>query len=88
MATYPWRFQADLKEGDTNPDVTVFIGDTITNDETGEKIVHQNTADPVIVKLADLASYVETGMANGVTRAKKELIPPIPSLTPEERKEK
>jgi hypothetical protein len=70
MATYPWRFQADLKEGDTNPDVTVFIGDTVTNDTTGEKTIHQSTADPVIVKLADLATYVETGMTSGVTRAK------------------
>jgi hypothetical protein len=68
MTAYPWRFQADLKEGDVNPDVTVFIGDTVTNDTTGEKTLHQNSADPVIVKLADLASYIETGMTSGVTR--------------------
>jgi hypothetical protein len=48
----------------------VFIGDTVTNDTTGEKTIHQSTADPVIVKLADLATYVETGMTSGVTRAK------------------
>lgn len=68
MAAYPWRFQADLKAGDTNPDVTVFLGDTVTNDTTGEKTVHQNTADPVVVKLSDLSNYIATGMANGVTR--------------------
>jgi hypothetical protein len=69
MATYPWRFQADLTEGDTDPDVTVFIGDTVTNDATGEKTLHQNTADPVIVKLSELAGFIETGMTSGVTRA-------------------
>jgi len=83
MATYPWRFQADLKAGEPNPDVTVFVGDTITNDSTGEKTIHQNTADPEIVKLADLASFVTTSMANGVTRTAKPPMPGAPEATKE-----
>jgi len=85
MPTYPWRFQADIKPDEPNPDVTVFIGDTITNDTTGEKTIHQSTADPVIVKLADLASYVATGMESGVTRAEK---PPGPGAPQPEAKKK
>jgi len=85
MPTYPWRFQADLKPGEPNPDVTVFIGDVITNSTTGEETIHQNTADPVIVKLAELPSYVATGMASGVTRAEK---PPMPGAPEAEAKAK
>jgi hypothetical protein len=83
MAVYPWRFQADLKAGEPNPDVTVFVGDTITNDSTGEKTIHQNTADPEIVKLADLASFVSTGLTSGVTRTTKPPMPGAPEATKE-----
>jgi len=71
MAIYPWRFQADLKANEPNPDVTVFVGDTITNDTTGEKTIHQSMADPIIVKLADLAAFVETSTTRGATRPVK-----------------
>lgn len=71
MAVYPWRFQADLKVGELNPDVTVFVGDTVTNDTTGDKTVHQSTANPEIVKLADLANYVAAGMTSGIVRAEQ-----------------
>jgi len=74
MPTYPWRFQADVAADQSDPDVTVFIGDTVTNDVTGEKVVHQNTADPVIVKLSALPAYMSTAMASGVTRKTK---PPV-----------
>jgi len=74
MAIYPWRFQCDLQEGDTNPDVTVFIGDTTTNDTTGEKTLHKGTNDPEIVKLSDLSNYIATGLASGVTRTKKPVV--------------
>jgi len=70
MATYPWRFQADLKPGEPNPDVTVFVGDTITNDTTGEQTIHQDTSNPEIVKLNDLTTYIAAGMADGITRSK------------------
>ena len=85
MATYPWRFQADIKIGHPDPDVTVFVGDTITNDTTGEKTIHQSTADPVIVKMTELAAFITTSMANGVTRAEK---PPMPGAPQPEAKKK
>ena len=74
MPIYPWRFQADMKPGEPNPDVTVFVGDTITNDTTGEQTIHQNTANPEVVKLADLSSYIATGLSSGITRTP----PPAP----------
>ena len=80
MATYPWRFQADLKPGEPNPDVTVFVGDTITNDTTGETTIHQNTSNPEIVKLSDLASYVTTGMSEGITRTEQSMPGPGPQV--------
>jgi hypothetical protein len=70
MATYPWRFQADLKPGEPNPDVTVFVGDTITNDTTGVQTIHQDTSNPEIVKLNELTTYIAAGMADGITRSK------------------
>jgi len=69
MPTLPWRFQADVAVDNPDPDVTVFIGDSVTNDVTGEKVVHQDTRDPVTVKLSELPAYMSTAMANGVTRA-------------------
>ena len=71
MATYPWRFQADLKADNINPDVTVFVGDQFTNDTTGEKTVQQSTADPIIVPLAELSTFITTSMASGVVRDPK-----------------
>jgi len=68
MAVYPWRFQADLKAGEPDPDVTVFVGDQYTNDVTGEKRVYQDTNNPIIVKLSALPQFVATGLADGVTR--------------------
>ena len=68
MPTLPWRFQADLTPDVPDPDVTVFIGDTVTNDVTGEKVVHQDIKDPVIVKLSALPAYMSSAMTNGVTR--------------------
>jgi len=68
MATYPWRFQADLTPDNPDPDVTVFVGDVITNSTTGEEQVHQDTSNPMTVPLSELATFVATGMTNGVTR--------------------
>jgi hypothetical protein len=39
--------------------VTVFLGDTFTNDSTGEKTVRQDTADPAIIKLSELPAALE-----------------------------
>lgn len=78
MPTLPWRFQADLTVGNADPDVTVFIGDTITNDVTGIKTVHQDTRDPMTVKLSELPSFIATSMASGVKR------PPPPAAPKKE----
>ena len=80
MATYPWRFQADLKAGESDPDVTVFVGDMHTNSVTGEEKIYQDTSNPETVKLADLSSYITTGMANGITRTEQKApgAPPAP----------
>ena len=71
MPTYPWRFQADITQDNPDPDVTVFIGDTITNDETGEKKVHQDISNPIIMKLSELPTFITEAVTNGVTRGKK-----------------
>jgi hypothetical protein len=75
MPTYPWRFQADLTADNPDPDVTVFVGDTITNEVTGETKVHQDTANPEIVKLSELSSYVATAMTSGVNRTANKSVP-------------
>jgi len=79
MATYPWRFQADLKPGDTDPNVTVFVGDMHTNSVTGEEKIYQDTFNPEIVKLSELASFVATGMAEGITRSPAPQMPGAPA---------
>jgi hypothetical protein len=76
MSTYPWRIQADIQEGEYDPDVTVFLGDVYTNDVTGVKTLHRGTADPVVVKLSELTTFIADGMANGVTRKVQESVKP------------
>ena len=71
MPTLPWRFQADLTPDNPDPDVTVFVGDSVTNDVTGAQTIHQDTANPEIVKLSELSTYVFTSLANGITRTAK-----------------
>ena len=88
MAVYPWRFQADLRPGELNPNVTVFVGDTITNDTTGEQTIHQDTSNPEIIPLAELANYITTGMVDGVTRTAKSPMPDVPSPVPERARKK
>jgi hypothetical protein len=81
MTAYPWRFQADLKPGEPNPDVTVFVGDTITNDTTGEQTIHQDTSNPETVKLNDLSNYVAAAMTSGIVRSKASGPGPSPPET-------
>lgn len=58
MAQIPWRFQADIPLGVTDPDVTVFVGDTYTEDSTGNSVVYQDTSNPVTMKLSELAAFI------------------------------
>jgi len=83
MPTLPWRFQADLTPDNPDPDVTVFVGDSVTNDVTGAQTIHQDTSNPEIVPLSQLATYVATGMAEGITRtAKPQMGEPAPAPKP------
>jgi len=68
MPTLPWRFQADLTPDNPDPNVTVFVGDSITNDVTGVQTIHQDTANPEIVPLSELSTYITTGLTQGITR--------------------
>jgi hypothetical protein len=56
MANVPWRFQADIAPGETDPVVTVFMGDTYVDEESGQTRVRQDTVDPVTMKLSELKS--------------------------------
>jgi hypothetical protein len=58
MAKTPWRFQADISAGVTDPDVTVFGGETFTEDATGERVVYQDTSNPMVVRLSELNAFL------------------------------
>ena len=58
MAVVAWRFQCDPALGETDPMVTVFVGDTFTNDETGERTVQHDTTNPASVKLSELPAFL------------------------------
>lgn len=58
MALRAWRFQSDIPIGVDDPDVTVFISDSYTNDTTGETVVPQDTSNPATVKLSGLSSFL------------------------------
>ena len=63
MALYPWRFQADIPQGETDPAVTVFIGAerAVVDDNgepTAETFIQQDTSNPVIVKLSELSALL------------------------------
>jgi hypothetical protein len=54
MAKHPWRFQGDIAFGETDPVVTVFMGDLETGEDGGRSI-RQDVRDPVRMKLSQLA---------------------------------
>jgi len=57
MAKVPWRLQGDIPLGVSDPEITVFLGDVWTNSEDEQK-VDQSTADPVVMKLSELAAMI------------------------------
>jgi len=76
MAVLPWRFQADLKidntvtptvVADTDPDVTVFLGETYTSDLSGERALRQDTTNPLVMKLSELPAFL-TSSVSGVAK--------------------
>lgn len=56
MAKLPWRFQGDIAYGESDPLVTVFMGETMTDTDTGVVSIHQDTRNPVTLRLSELAS--------------------------------
>lgn len=58
MPVVAWRFQADIPPGVEDPDVTVFVTSTYTNDATGEVTVPQDISNPVVVKLSALPAFL------------------------------
>jgi hypothetical protein len=61
MALLPWRFQADVVKGETDPTVTVFVGperQTVDADGngTGVTFIDQVTANPAVLPLSQLAA--------------------------------
>jgi hypothetical protein len=73
MATYPYRFECDIEikeKGDAapkiakpDPVVRVFLGDTYTNDNTGEKKLNKQNFKTVGVKLSNLEEFITAGIS-------------------------
>lgn len=63
MAKAPWRFQGDIKPGETDPMVTVFLG-RVVEDDDGETEVLQDTGDPVQIKLSDFVKSIVADVKN------------------------
>lgn len=53
---YIWRFQCDPTEGDSDPDVTVFLG--VKGELEGEQ-VDQKFTDPTTIKFSELSGLLQ-----------------------------
>jgi hypothetical protein len=77
MALLPWRFQADVAQGETDPRVTVFMGpERSVMDENGEPteatFVEQSTTDPVQLQLSQLsAALADPSILTGMRKSRK-----------------
>jgi hypothetical protein len=84
MAKYPWRFQADIPVGETDPLVTVFMGPVrvVTDDDgnpTEEFFIEPDTSEPVQLRLSALGSALADGTLDQMRKdAKKKAEPPSP----------
>jgi hypothetical protein len=66
MALNPWRFQADITPGEADPMVTLFVGAERAKmdnqgEPTGETVIEQNIADPIVLKLSELPAILAGG---------------------------
>ena len=71
---HPWRFQGDIAYGETDPMITVFMGEVET-DEDGKTSIRQDTRYPVQMKLSELAGLsdlVNAQKLDGIRIANKE----------------
>lgn len=86
MATmYPWRLQGDIKKGETDPMVTVFVGPEVAavdgdGNPTTESVVYQNTGNPAVMKLSEVAAALADPSLLIAAR-QKPLAPPTPPTT-------
>ena len=80
MATYPYRFECDLtieEEATAEPTITpdptvrVYVGETYTNDNTGEKKINKQDFRVVGVKLSNLEEFLTVS----VTGIPAEILP-------------
>ena len=53
-----WRFQGDVALNETDPMVTVFLGNIETNEDTNEDEVRQDVRNPVTMPLSEFVVLV------------------------------
>lgn len=63
MAKLPWRFQGDVAYGESDPTVTIFMGNLKTDEETGAVSVEQDTSNPITMPLSKFAKMAKDGIA-------------------------
>lgn len=64
MPKHPWRFQCDVPYGETDPVVTVFMGEVFTRDD-GSVFVEQSISVPVLMPLSqvdDVLSLIDASV--------------------------
>lgn len=82
MALYPWRLQGDIKKGEIDPMVTVFLGPerSVMDDNgepTAETFIEQNTKDPVVMKLSELVTAIGDPAALARQRVEHAAVPKL-----------
>ena len=77
MAIYPWRLQADVAKGDTDPTVTLFVGPErhVLDDNgepTAETFIQQDTTNPVQLPLSELGAVLaDPGLITGLRQSSR-----------------
>ena len=87
MAKHPWRMQAEIPYGETDFDVTVFMGDAVAeldefDDPTGRTIVVQDVRNPVVMKYSELASVLDLADVTKIQDARDTQVAERKSLKP------
>lgn len=93
MATLPYRFECDLvideakgaepKTNDPDPTVRVYLGETYTNDNTGEHTLNRQQMQVVGVKFSNLEQFLAAsikGVPPDLMPAKQSNPPSIPVI--------
>jgi hypothetical protein len=85
----PWRFQGDISYGETDPVMTVFMGEVL-KDEAGNVTVRQDVTNPVVMKLSALGDALKIADPVAMTKAQSDQIakPPVKVPTTKRRRTK